>query len=152
MAFARRGVPDVFDISVRSDQECAADYAAKNAAHELLRPPCAVSFDHFVSGIAEQRKVQFLLGFKFCLRRFIVGAGAENRHVQFVEVSLCVAKLGRFGGSTGSTGLRVEKQHDALAFEIAERNFRTFIGLQSKPRSALTYFQHRPIHGDSDIM
>lgn len=119
MAFGFGGIPDVFDLAVGADQKSAPDGAGKNPAHEFLGPPRSVGFDHFPGGIADQRKVQFLLGFELGQGAFGIGAGTQNHRIQFVEFLLCVTKLGRFCGSTGSVGLGKEEEDDALAVKIA---------------------------------
>ena len=64
VAFCLHFIPDFLDLAVSADQKCAAHDALERAAHEFLHPPDAVGFDHFVSGIAEQREIQLLLGFE----------------------------------------------------------------------------------------
>jgi len=145
VAFGFGGVPDVFDFTVGADQERAADSAGENAAHEFLGTPHAVVFDHFARGIASQRKIQFLFGFEFRQCRFRIGADAQDHGVQLVEFFLCVAKLGRFGGSTRSVGFGEEKQHDAFAREVLQREFASSVGFQGKVWGFLTNFQHRLI-------
>lgn len=142
MAFDGDRIPDVLDFSVGTDQESAADDAAENTAHELLGTPDTVSFDHFVAGIAEQRKIEFLLGLEFGESIFGIGAGAQYHHILLVEVLLCVAKLGRFGGSTGSVGFGKEKDDHAVVFEVLKRDFASGVGLQRKVRGLLSNFQH----------
>jgi hypothetical protein len=70
-----------------------------------------------------------LFGSEFRQRCFRIRAGAQDDRVQLVEFLLCVAKLGRFGGSTGSVGFREEKQHDAFAVKIVQGNIRAGIAL-----------------------
>jgi len=122
-------VPDLFDFAVGVDQERAAYDALVRVAHEFLHAPHSVGFDHFVVGIAEQREIQFLLNAKFGEGFLRVGAGAQNQHAYFVEVFLCVAKLGRFSRSTGGVGLGKEEEHDAPAAEIGEGEHCAFVGL-----------------------
>jgi hypothetical protein len=120
VTFGAGGIPDVFDFAVDPDEEGAADGAGENAAHELLRAPHAVSFDHFVGGIAQQGKIQFLLGFEFGERSFRVGACSQDADIELVEVLFCVAKLGRFGGSTGSVGFGEKEDYHTVAGEVFE--------------------------------
>jgi hypothetical protein len=110
--------PNFLDLAVRTNQESASNDAFEGTAHELFHPPSAIGLEHFVGGIAEQREIQFLFGFEILQRFHRVGAGAKNGDPELVELPFCVAKLGRFGGSTGGVGLRKEKDQDTLAFEI----------------------------------
>jgi hypothetical protein len=47
-----------------------------------------------------------------------IGAHAEDGYAEIVEIFFCVAKLGRFDGSTGSVGFGVEEEEDVLAGEV----------------------------------
>ena len=142
MAFGFGGIPDVFDLSVQTDQERAAHDSAENAAHEFLGAPDPVVLDHLAGRIAEQVEVQFLLALEFRQVRFRVGARAEDHYVQLVELLLCVAKLGRFGGSTGSVGFGEEKNHNAAADQVFERKLVSAVGLEFEVWSFLSDFQH----------
>ena len=140
MAFGFGGVPDVFDFAIGADQKGAADGAGKDAAHEFLGAPHTVIFDHFVGGVTEEIEVEFLFGFEFCLRRLAIGAGAQDYGVQLVEFFLCVAKLGRFRGSTGSVGLGIEEKYDAATGEIFESEVGTAVGFEFEVWSLLSDF------------
>ena len=129
MVLARRGIPDVLNLAVGGDQEGAADNTGEYSPHELLGTPRAIGFDHFVGRIAEQRKIEFLLGFEFRLGGFGIRAGTEDHHIQLVKFFLCVTKLGRFGGSTRRVCLGIEKEDDALAAEISQREVGTGVSL-----------------------
>jgi hypothetical protein len=111
----------LFNFAVGADQEGAADDALVRAAHEFFHLPHSVGFDHFVIGIAQQWEVEFLFSSEFRQGFFRIGTGTQNQHACFVEAFLCVAKLGRFSGSTGSIGLGKEEEDDAPAAEISER-------------------------------
>jgi hypothetical protein len=49
-----------------------------------------------------------------------------------VEFLLCVTKLGRLDGSTGSVGFGVEEEEDALALEISQRDKRVVVGFEAE--------------------
>ena len=121
MAFGFGGIPGLLDPAVRTNQERAANDPAKDAAHEFFGAPDAVIFDHLAGGIAQQIEVQFLFAFEFRQGGFGVGARAQDYGVQLVEILLCVAKLGRFGRSTGSVGFGKEKNHHAAPDKVFER-------------------------------
>jgi hypothetical protein len=53
---------------------------------------------------------------------------------------LCVAKLGRFDGSTGGVGLGKEVEQHALAAKIAERDVFAIVGLYFEIRSFIASF------------
>ena len=118
MAFHPHLVPDFFNSTIRPNQKSAPHDSFENPAHEFFRTPYAILFDHLVSRIAQQRKVEFLLFLEVGQSFFRVRARSQNSHTLFIEVLLCVAKLGRFRGSTWRVGLGKEKQHHALSFEI----------------------------------
>jgi len=49
-----------------------------------------------------------------------------------VEFLLCVAKLGRFDGSTGSVGFGVEEEENAVALEIGQGDKGVFLGFETE--------------------
>ena len=57
-----------------------------------------------------------------------VGAHPEDGDAVLVEIFFCVAKLGRFDGSTGGVGFGVEEEQDALADEVFERDGLAVVG------------------------
>jgi hypothetical protein len=132
VAFGFDEGPDVFDFSGFADEEGAADDAHEGASHELFFLPGAELGDEFVSGIAEQREIQILLGFEGGLGFDGIGAEAEDGDVELVEVFFCVAKLGRFDGSTGGIGFGVEEEEEALAGEVSEGEDGAVVGFQGK--------------------
>lgn len=101
--------PDVFDFAGLADEEGTADDAHVGAAHEMFFLPGAEFSDGFVRGIAEQWKIQILLGLEGGLGFNGIGAHAKDGDVELVEFFFCVTKLGRFDCSTGGVGFGVEK-------------------------------------------
>jgi len=118
VAFGFDGVPDLLDFAVGTDQKTAADNPLEQAAHEFLPAPGAIEFDHFVCGIAEQRKIELPLVAEFLESLHGIGAGSENGHTQLIELRFCVAKLGRFDRSTRSVRFRKKEEQDATSPEI----------------------------------
>jgi hypothetical protein len=142
VAFGFDEGPDVFDLAGFADEEGAADDAHELAAHELFFLPGAEFLDGFMGGVAEQGKIEILLGLEGGLGFDGVGAEAENGDTQFVEVFFCVAKLGRFDGSTGSVGFGIEKEEDALAGEVFESEFAAVVGFQAEGGGFGAGFEH----------
>src|SRR5882724_1559850 len=142
MALYPHSVPDLLDSAVGADQKSAAHDSFENPAHELLRAPHAVCFDHFVGWVAKQRKIKLLLFLEVRKSFFRVGAHAQDRHILFIKALLCVAKLGRFCRSTRCVGLRKEKKYHALSLEILQRNQLARVALQRKVRRSVCDFQH----------
>ena len=136
-------VPDLFDFAFGADQEGAADDTLVRVTHEFLHAPHAIGFDHFVFGIAQQGEIEFLLRPEFREGFFWIGACSQDEHADFVEILLCVTKLGRFGRSTGCVGFGKEEKHNAPPAEICEGQRRAFVGLQSKVWCFVANFQHR---------
>jgi hypothetical protein len=75
-------------------------------------------------------------------RFFRVGTGTQDRYILFVEVLLCVTKLGRFRRSTWGVGFGEEEQHYPLSLEITQRHIGTRIALKREVRCLVSYFQH----------
>ena len=109
VAFGFDEGPDVFDFAGFADEEGAAHDAHEGAAHELFFLPGAELLDGFVRGVAEQKEIEILLGLEGGLGIDGIGAHAEDGDAVLVEISFCVAKLGRFDGSTGSVGFGIEE-------------------------------------------
>lgn len=120
MAFGFHVVPDVLDFSVGADQERAAYNPQKRLAQEFLHAARAVGFYHLEIRIAEQGEIQFVFFFERGLRLYGIAAGAKDHHVLLVELLFCVAKLGRFNGSTGSVGFGKEIEQHALVAKAGE--------------------------------
>ena len=142
MAFGFDGGLNGFDFAGFADEERTADDAHKFASHKLLLLPGAVGFDGFVIGVAEQREIEFEFGFKQGLGFDRVGAQAEDGHFESVELSLCVAKLGRFDDSTGSVSFREEKEQDPLAFEVFQSDGFVFVGLEAERGGFVAGLEH----------
>jgi hypothetical protein len=142
MAFGFDEGPDVLDFAGLADEEGAACDAHESAAHELFLLPGAEFLDGFVGGIAKQGEIQIVLSLERRLGFNGIGAHAEDSDAVFVETFFCVAKLGRFDGSTGSVGLWVEEEEDAPAGEVFERDGFVFVGFQAEGRGFGAGFEH----------
>jgi hypothetical protein len=142
VAFGVDGGPDGFDFARFSDEERTADDAHEFAPHELLLLPRAVGFDSLVSGIAEQRKIESVLGLEqgLCLDR--IGAHPEDGDFELIEFLFCVTKLGRLNGSTGGVGLGIEKEEDTFALEIFEGDKFVLVRFQAKGRGFVAGLEH----------
>src|SRR5260370_11708752 len=120
VAFGFDGGPDFFDFAGFADEEGTADNAHEGAAHELLFLPDAEFLDGLVSRIAKQGEIEFVLFLEGSKSFDRVCAHTEDGHAEPIEFLLSVPKLGRFHRSTGSAGLREEKQEDPLAGEVLD--------------------------------
>ena len=127
MPFCAYGIPNFFQLTVRSNEERAADDAEKGFAEEFFHAARAVCFDGFEFGVAEKIEVELLLDLEGGLGFHGVAARAEDDHTELIELRLCVTKLGRFRRSTGSVGFGIEKEDDAPASEVRERYLVTSI-------------------------
>ena len=132
----------MLDFAGFADEEGAADDAHVGAAHELFFLPGAEFLDGFVSGIAEQREIEILLGLEGGLGFDRVGAEAKDGDAEFVESFFCVTKLGRFDRSTSGAGFGVEKEEDALADEVFEGEVSAFVGFQAEGGGFGAGFEH----------
>jgi len=132
VAFGSGERPDFLDFAGFADEEGAADDAHMGAAHEMLFLPDAELLDGFMGGVAEKREIEILLGLEGGLGFDGIGAHAEDGDAEIVEFLFCVTKLGRFDGSTGGVGFGVEKEEDALAGEVLERDGLAVVGLEAK--------------------
>ena len=142
MALRPGGRPYRFDFTGFANEERTAAYAHEFAAHELLLLPGAEFFHGFVRGIAQQREVQLVLGLEGGQSFLGIGAHSKDGDFQLIELLFCVAKLGRFNGSTGSIGFGEKEQEDAVALKVAEGELRAFVRGQTEGRSFITDFKH----------
>jgi hypothetical protein len=145
VAFGFDEGPDVFDFAGFADEEGAADDAHEGAAHELFFLPGAEFGDEFVIGVAEQGKVEILLGLEGGLGFDGVSAEAEDGDAELVEIFFCVTKLGRFDRSTGGVGFGVEEKEDALAGEVDQGEDGAVVGFQGEVGGFGAWFEHSGI-------
>ncbi len=129
MALGLDVVPHVLDFAVGADQERAAHDPQEGLAQEFFHAPRAVGFNHLEVGIAEQREIQFVLFLEGRLGFHGIAAGSEDDYVELVKLLLCVAKLGRFDGSTGGVGLGKEIEQHTLAAKVGKRNVFAVVAL-----------------------
>jgi hypothetical protein len=134
--------PEFFDFARLANDERTADDAHEGAAHELFFLPGAELLNGFVSGVAKQREIEPVLFLEGSQSFDGIGAHAENGDIELVELLLCVTKLGRFDGSTGSAGSGKEKQEHALAGEVFERDFLAFVAFEAKGGGFGANFEH----------
>ena len=142
MAFGSDEGPEFLNVAGFADEEGTADDTHEGAAHELFFLPDTEFPDDFVARIAEQGKIESVLFLEPSKRFDGIGAHAENGDVELLELLLCVTKLGRFDGSTGSAGFGEEKEEDALTGEVFERDFLAFVGWEAKGGGFGAYFEH----------
>ena len=142
MAFGPDEGPDFLDLASFADDERTSDDAHEGAAHELFLLPSAEFLNGFASGIAEQREIEPVLFLERSKSFDGIGAHADNGDIELVEFLLCVTKLGRFDRSTGSAGFGEEKEEDAPAGEVLERDLLPFVGFEAKGGSFSAYFEH----------
>jgi hypothetical protein len=135
VAFGFDKGPNFLDFAGLADKEGAANDAHEGAAHELFFLPGAEFCDGLVGGVGKQRKIELVLGLERGLRFDGIGAHAEDSHAEFVELLLCVAKLGRFDGSTGGVGFGVEKEENALALEVSQGDKRVVVRFETEAGS-----------------
>jgi hypothetical protein len=132
VAFGFDEGPDFLNFAGFADEEGAADNAHEGAAHELFSLPGSELLNGLVGRVAEQGEIEILLGLEGGLGLDGISTHAEDGDAETVEFLFCVAKLGRFDGSTGGIGLGIEEEEDALASEVFERQFFAFVGFEAE--------------------
>jgi hypothetical protein len=71
-------------------------------------------------GIAEQGEIELLFDPETLQRFYGIGADADYRDTQLVELRFCVTKLGRLRGSTRRVRFGVKEKQHALSFVIVQ--------------------------------
>jgi hypothetical protein len=142
VAFGVDGGPDHLDFAGLADEERAAHDAHEFAPHEELFLPGAEGGDGFASGIAEQWKIQLVLGLEGGLGADGIAAHAKDGDFELVELLFCVTKLGRFNGSTGSVGLGKEKEEDAAALEVFEGDGFVVVSFEAEGGGFIAWLEH----------
>jgi len=142
VAFGLDERPDVLDFAGFADEEGTAHNAHEGAAHELLFLPGTELLDGFVGGIAEQKEIEILLGLEGGLGIDGIGAHAEYGDAVLVEIFFCVAKLGRFNGSTRGIGFGIEEEEDALAGIVFKGDGFAFVGKEAEGGGFGADFEH----------
>ena len=92
--------------------------------------------------VAEQREIEIQLGFERGLGFDGIGAHAKDGDAEIVEIFFCVAKLGRFDGSTGSVGFGVEEEENALAGEVFQGKIAAVVGFQAEGGGFVAGLEH----------
>ena len=142
MAFGFDGGPDGFYHTGLADEKGATHDSHELASHEMLLLPGAVGLDGLMVGIAQQGKVEAVFGFKTGLSFDGISAEAEDGHTALVELTLCVAKLGRLDGSTGGIGFRKQEEENSLTLEVLQSDVFVFVGLEVDVGSFVAGFEH----------
>jgi hypothetical protein len=142
MAFGFRRGPNFFHLAVGADQHGAAHDSQIRFPEKTFHAARVVGLDHVELRIAQQRKVEFLLGLEFRLRLDRIRAAAEHDGVQFIEIPFQLAEFNRFRGAAGRAGLGIKIQRDVLAAQIVQRDFAAVIGPQLERRRGIAFLQH----------
>jgi hypothetical protein len=142
MSSWRHVVPDFPNFTVRPNPERHAHNPQERLAEKRFHPPRAKCLDYVEVRVSQQRKIQLVLCFKFCLRVDGIAAAPEDSGVQLLEFFDGVTKLGRFVRSTWCVRLRIEIQNKVLAAEIRKRNLFAVVRDALKIRSFIAFFQH----------
>jgi hypothetical protein len=142
VAFRRRFIPYVLNFPLGINPVGHSDNSEKRFPKETFHSARAVGFDHFELRVGEQREIQIVFLFEFCLALDGIGAASQNHSVQFVELLLRVAKLGRFVGSTGGHGLREEIQHNIFPVEIPEGDLSSVVRFYFEVRRSFANFKY----------
>jgi hypothetical protein len=141
-------VPDFFNLPVRANQERTSYDTHVGSAHEFLLLPGTESFDYFVIGIAEQGKIEFVFFFERSEGFYGIGAHAQDGHAKFVELFLCVAKLGRFYRSARGVSLGKEKEQNTFTLKFLRGKCFAIFGFQLKAWSLIACLEHCFCHGN----
>ena len=101
-------VPHVADFPVVADPIGHTHNAEKRFTQKTFHAARPVGFDHLEVSVRKQRKIQIVLFAEFAQQLLAICATSEDYGIQPVEFPLCVAKLGRFVGSTRRQSLGKE--------------------------------------------
>jgi len=142
VAFGSDEGPEFLDFSGFADEERASDNAHESTAHKLFPLPDTELLDGFAPWVAEQREIESVLFLEGSKSLDGISAHPEDGHAELLEFPLCVTKLGRFDGSTGSAGFGKEKKENALASEVVEGKLFALVGLQAEGGGFGAYFEH----------
>ena len=152
MPFGFDIVPNMLDGACGADQETATHNPQERFAQEFLHAPGPEGLNHFEFGIAEQREVEFVFLLEAGLGFDGVAAGSQDDGIQLVELLLCVTKLGRFDGSTGSVGFGKEKEQHFFAAKVGQGDVFAVVALDLEIRRFIPSFQHFPHLGTSEYL
>jgi hypothetical protein len=142
VAFGFDEGPDFLNFAGPADEEGTADDAHERFAHELLFLPGAKLLDGLMVRIAEQGEIELLLFLEGGLGFDGIGAHSQDGDAQLVEFFFCVTKLGRFYRSTRGVRFGKEKEEDALASEVFERDYFAFVGFEAEGGGFGAKFEH----------
>jgi len=142
MSFGWRFIPNFSDAAIRPDQKRGAHDSQERFAEELLHPSRSISFDGLEFRIAQQGKIQIVLGREFGLSFHFIAAAAQYDRGEFVELRFGVAKLGRFVDSTRGERLGKKIEHHRLAAQAGKRDLLPVVRLQPEIRGFVARLEH----------
>ena len=134
MAFRLHFVEDVFDIPIRPNNERRPRHAHHFLAVHVLFLDHAVSIGNFLVSVAQQRKWQVELVFKFLQRFGFIRRNPQNHGAALFSLLVGIAELAGFNGASWRVGPRVEIKHDPLSAKILQRDWLGILIGQSKLR------------------
>ena len=118
MSLGLHFLKDVFDFSVRPDQEGGAGDPHDLLAVHVFLFHYTVSVAYFLVDVGQECVGQLVFFLEFLLFCGRVGGDPEDYGTGLLNFFVCVTKLGRLNGSTRGIGLRIKEQHHGFAAEI----------------------------------
>ena len=137
-------IEDLHDLAFSVDQKRRSlDAHVLFTVHRFFHPDAVFLHDVLFSvGQKVESKVVFRP--EFLMRLFTVGGNAEQLDVLFIEDVVRVTERAGLERSARRVVFRVEKQHNALAFEIRKLYGISILVLAFEIRCLIAFFEHKP--------
>src|ERR1043165_3388980 len=133
--------PNLFDSSVRPDQESQAMRPEVFPSHEHFLSPNSVGLHDLLVLVGQQGEGEFEFPGKLVVGLHGIDADAENDRALFFELGVEIAERARLLGTAGRVILRIKIEHHGLALEVGQRNRPSAVGGCREGRSFVSFLE-----------
>jgi len=142
--------PDMADLPLGIDDECAPDDPLDLVSVHLPFPPGAVAFKDVLFLIGEEGNGEEAFLNKVFMAFRGVRADAEDNRIFPFKFIFRTGKIDRLDGSAGGVIPRIKKEHDPFAQKVRKGNLPPVLVGEGKAGSHFSYLRHgaNSFHGN----
>lgn len=132
-------IENLFDFARFVNQKSSPQSSVISSAHKFLFAVTAVSVGDSVFGIDNQRERQFIFGYKFPVRIFVVCRDTENRDSFFRQIRKIITQRTRLFRAAGRVVFRIKIKNDFSPAPIGKFDRRARLVVRLKIRRVVAY-------------